>query len=70
MGEFKGNDIIVRYDEHTCTHSANCVNSLPAVFNINAKPWVNANCAAVEAIKKTVSACPSGALSYEEIRKK
>jgi uncharacterized Fe-S cluster protein YjdI len=45
------------------------VKSLPAVFNVDATPWVNANGASVEAIKKTVSACPSGALSYEEIRR-
>ena len=43
MGEYRGNEIIVRYDEHTCTHSGNCVKTLPAVFNVNAKPWVNAN---------------------------
>jgi uncharacterized Fe-S cluster protein YjdI len=69
MSEYRGKEIIIRYDEHTCTHSGNCVKNLPAVFDVNRKPWVNPNDATVEAIKKTMALCPSGALSYEEIKR-
>jgi len=68
MNEYRGHQIIIRYDEHTCTHSGNCVRSLPGVFDVNRKPWVNADGATVEQIKKTIAQCPSGALSFEELR--
>jgi uncharacterized Fe-S cluster protein YjdI len=70
MNEYKGNDIVVRYDETTCTHSGNCVKGLPSVFDVKATPWVHANGASVDAIKKAVANCPSGALSYEVVSKK
>ncbi len=69
MNDYKGNEVVIRYDETICTHSGNCVKGLPAVFNVNAKPWVNANGATVDALKKAIAQCPSGALSYQEIQK-
>ena len=67
MAEYRGKDIIIRYDEHTCIHAGNCVKNLPAVFDVHRKPWVNPNDATVDAIKSTISTCPSGALTFEEI---
>ena len=69
MGEYQGNQIIIRYDENVCTHSGNCVKNLPSVFDPKQKPWVNANGATVDAIKKTIALCPSGALSFQETAK-
>jgi uncharacterized Fe-S cluster protein YjdI len=67
MGDYPGKKIVIGYDEHVCTHSGNCVKNLPAVFDVNRKPWIDADGATVEAIKATISLCPSGALSYKEI---
>jgi uncharacterized Fe-S cluster protein YjdI len=61
--EYKNEKIVVRYDPNICTHSGNCVKTLPGVFNIKNKPWVNVEGESVEQICKTVEACPSGALS-------
>lgn len=69
MGEFRGNDIVIRYDEHVCTHSGNCVKTLPSVFDVNRTPWINPNDSTADAIRNAVAKCPSGALSFEEIRK-
>ena len=69
MGEYRGKDIIIRYDEQTCIHSGNCVKTLPGVFDVNQKPWVNANGATVDDIKKTIALCPSGALTFQEVSK-
>ena len=69
MHEYRGEGIIVRYDEKICTHAAECVHGLPSVFNVHAKPWVNADGASVEDIKTTIARCPSGALTYEETKK-
>ena len=68
MQEYRNEGIVVRYDEKICTHSGECVKSLPAVFDIKKTPWVNVNGASLEAIKQTVQACPSGALTFEPVK--
>ena len=32
---------VVTYDAKRCIHAAECVHGLPAVFDSNAKPWIN-----------------------------
>ena len=70
MKEYRGEKIIVRYDEKICIHAGDCVEGLPAVFDVNKKPWVNANGADAEAIKAQVARCPAGALTCEMVRPK
>jgi uncharacterized Fe-S cluster protein YjdI len=60
--EFKGAHITITYDDAVCTHAANCVRSLPTVFDADRSPWIEPNAASVEEIVATVNACPSGAL--------
>jgi uncharacterized Fe-S cluster protein YjdI len=62
---FKGDHITITYDDAVCTHAANCVRSLPAVFDANRSPWIEPNAAPVEQACAVVKACPSGALQYE-----
>ena len=57
--------IVVRFDPKICTHSGNCVKSLPTVFNINHKPWIDVDGDDTDRIIETVQACPSKALSFE-----
>ena len=70
MQEYRGEEIIVRYDEKICIHAGDCVEGLPAVFDVTKRPWVNANGADAEAIKAQVAKCPSGALTCEMVRPK
>lgn len=60
--EFSGDEVVVTYDDAVCIHAGNCVRQLPAVFNLDREPWINASGAAIAEIEATVSACPSGAL--------
>ena len=56
----------VTYDKEVCTHSANCVKTLPSVFQVkNGKFVIIQDGASEEQIRKTVAACPSGALKIE-----
>jgi uncharacterized Fe-S cluster protein YjdI len=66
MEEHKGSKIIVRWDKAKCIHAGMCVRGLPEVFDLKKRPWVNPDAAGVEAVKKAVAACPSGALSCQE----
>jgi uncharacterized Fe-S cluster protein YjdI len=61
--EFRGATYVVRYDPATCTHSANCVRGLPAVFDAGRTPWIAIDGAPEEAVRRQVAACPSGALT-------
>lgn len=63
---YKGEGIIVHFNPYLCRHSAKCIENLPAVFNTERKPWVDAKAAAKEEIIKVVKMCPSGALTYTE----
>ena len=60
---YEGLGIIVRWDSERCQHSGNCVKGSPAVFDPEAKPWVQATAATAEEIAATIDTCPSGALS-------
>lgn len=65
MHTYKGKKITIHYDKEACIHAAECINSLPSVFDVMARPWVNPDGAEAEAVKRAIGLCPSGALSYE-----
>jgi uncharacterized Fe-S cluster protein YjdI len=65
--EFRGEKIVVHYDDDVCTHAGECVGGLPAVFDVKRKPWINPDDAAPEAVERAVAGCPSGALSSERV---
>ena len=57
----------VNWNEDVCTHSANCVKTLPQVFKVEDGKFVTDTNAAPESeISAAVSKCPSGALTIEE----
>lgn len=60
--EFRGDKVTVTYDDDVCTHAGKCVGGLPAVFDVNRKPWINPDDATPEQVEAQVAACPSGAL--------
>lgn len=57
--------IRVTWDAPRCIHSAVCLNQLPAVFDVDARPWIDLSGADADAIAATIRACPSGALGYD-----
>ena len=62
--DYVGKKIAVHDNRRICSHAAECVNSLPSVFRLNARPWIDSDGANVEEIINTIRKCPSGALSY------
>lgn len=61
--DYSNGEITVEWRPDKCVHCQACVNGLPQVFNIHARPWVNMQAATTAEIKTQVEACPSGALS-------
>lgn len=61
---YEGKGFAVTFDPDVCTHSANCVTGLPAVFDVSRKRWVDVDAASVEAIEAQIGRCPSGALQF------
>lgn len=57
----------VTYDKEICTHSANCVKTLPSVFQVkDGKFVITQDGAPEDQIRNTVEACPSKALKIKE----
>ncbi|HTT77453.1 MAG TPA: (4Fe-4S)-binding protein [Candidatus Binataceae bacterium] len=53
----------VQWDSNACIHSGNCVKSLPQVFKVEGGTFViDPAAASDDQVRKTVAACPSGAL--------
>lgn len=61
--EYTNGEVTVVWKPNVCVHSTKCWRSLPGVFDPRKRPWVNMEGGATEEIIKTVSNCPSGALS-------
>ena len=63
--DYIGSSVTVSYDRALCTHAAECVRGLPQVFDTAARPWIQPDGAATEAVIEVVARCPSGALRIE-----
>lgn len=61
---YRAPGITVTFDPDTCIHSAVCLRTLPAVFDVRRRRWVAPEAAAVSEVATAVDACPSGALRY------
>jgi CDGSH-type Zn-finger protein/uncharacterized Fe-S cluster protein YjdI len=60
--EYEGEGIVVEFEAARCIHAAECVRGLPAVFDPDARPWVQPANGDADAIAGVVRRCPSGAL--------
>lgn len=57
----------VAWDSNVCSHSGNCVKTLPQVFKVEGGKFVIDTAAADDSrLRATVAACPSGALKIKE----
>jgi len=61
--DYPGKDIVVSYDASRCIHAGECVRGAPAVFDPDARPWVQPDRAEAERIAAVVGRCPTGALT-------
>lgn len=64
--EYTNGEITVLWDSDKCTHCLACLQGLPQVFNLDARPWVNMQAATSQEITEQVKQCPSGALLMKE----
>ena len=55
-------DLVVTFDPNVCIHSTVCVQSLPGVFDVAHKRWIQLEKGTVDEIVGAVAKCPSGAL--------
>jgi CDGSH-type Zn-finger protein/uncharacterized Fe-S cluster protein YjdI len=62
---YAGGAATVTWDARRCIHAAECIRSLPKVFDSKAKPWIVPDAAGVDALRAAIERCPSGALALE-----
>ena len=59
---YRGSGVEVTFDPSRCIHAAECVRTLPAVFDARARPWIRPDAAAPAEVLAVVARCPTGAL--------
>jgi len=62
--EYSNGEVTIVWKPSLCIHSTNCISGLPKVFDMNKRPWINAEGATSEKMIEQVKKCPSRALSY------
>jgi len=67
---YTGPQVDVSFDGEVCQHAGECVRGMPAVFNVNRRPWIDPAVADSPALagqlRATIGRCPSGALQVVE----
>ncbi len=56
--------ITIHDNRGICAHAGYCTDNLGSVFKLDEEPWIDPDGATVKDIIRTISKCPSGALSY------
>jgi uncharacterized Fe-S cluster protein YjdI len=59
---YETDQVRVTFDPQVCRHSGVCLRTLPAVFDVSRRRWIQADAAAADAVIAAVMKCPSGAL--------
>ena len=62
LQSYSARGITVTFDPSLCIHSAICLRSLPAVFDVDRMRWIRPEAATIQEVVDTVRRCPSGAL--------
>jgi CDGSH-type Zn-finger protein/uncharacterized Fe-S cluster protein YjdI len=65
--DYETDAIRVHWDSSRCIHTGICLRTLPQVFDVRRRPWVDIDAADADAIADAVSRCPTGALRYERL---
>jgi uncharacterized Fe-S cluster protein YjdI len=61
---YSNEEITVIWKPEKCIHSGICINTLPKVYNPDARPWIKPENATGRELQQQIETCPSGALSY------
>ena len=61
---YTSDDVAVTYDLKRCIHARECVKGLPAVFDVNKRPWIQPDQATADEVAEVVQRCPTGALHF------
>jgi CDGSH-type Zn-finger protein/uncharacterized Fe-S cluster protein YjdI len=64
LHKYRGKEIEVTYDAKRCIHAAECIRSLPQVFDTSRVPWVTPDSSTAERVAEAVKRCPTGALHF------
>jgi uncharacterized Fe-S cluster protein YjdI/CDGSH-type Zn-finger protein len=64
---YRGTNVEVSFDLELCIHVAECLRGLPAVFDVERRPWIAPDEATVDEVVDVVTRCPSGALQYRRL---
>jgi len=67
MKEYATDEIVVEWEPRLCSHSQNCVNALPLVFDDSRRPWIKVDAATADEVEAAVARCPSGALRTRRV---
>ena len=59
---YQTDQVRVTFDPNVCIHSGVCLRTLPAVFDVQRKRWVQPEKASADQVMAAVAKCPSGAL--------
>ena len=59
---YQTDQVRVTFDPGVCVHSGVCLRTLPAVFDLRVKRWIQPDKASADAVMAAVARCPSGAL--------
>ena len=59
--------IAVHWDSTRCIHTARCIQSLPQVFDVGRRPWIDVTAADADDLAEAVRRCPTGALRYTRL---
>ncbi|MGB3634736.1 MAG: CDGSH iron-sulfur domain-containing protein [Rubrobacteraceae bacterium] len=62
--DYRSEDITVNFDPGRCIHSAECIHSLPEVFDVEKRPWIQPGESDPETVAEVVMRCPTGALQF------
>ena len=65
LRDYTGKDITIRYDLKRCIHAKECVRGVPAVFDVDKRPWIQPDQAPADDSATVIERCPTGALHYE-----
>ena len=64
---YRGEGIEVSFDLDRCIHIGECLLTLPEVFDLQRRPWIEADGADPDVVADTVLRCPSGALMFRRL---
>ena len=67
--KYNREDLTVLWKPELCSHSGVCAKGLGEVFDPKKRPWIDLEKAEKDAIRTQVKACPSGALSLDEMER-